>query len=149
MEKKEFKITIDAPRNKVWETLWNDATYREWTSLFAAGSRAETDWKKGSKVSFLDARNSGMVSTIVENKPNEFLSIKHLGIIKNGVEDLASDEARQWAGAYENYRLLSVNGKTELVVDMGGAEISGEFMDYFMNVWPKALDKLRQLAESN
>jgi len=32
---------------------------------------------------------------------------------------------------------------------MGGAEISGEFMDYFMNAWPKALDKLKQLAESN
>ena len=80
----EFDIDIDAPREKVWNTLWNKETYPEWTAAFAEGSRAETDWQKGSKVMFLDAKNSGMVSVIAENKPNEFMSIKHLGIIKNG-----------------------------------------------------------------
>ncbi len=52
MEKKQFKIKIAAPREKVWKILWGDNTYPAWTSAFAEGSRAETDWEEGSKVLF-------------------------------------------------------------------------------------------------
>ncbi len=61
METKEFKISINAPKEKVWDVLWNDPFYRAWTSVFAEGSHAETDWKKGSKVLFLDNKGRGMV----------------------------------------------------------------------------------------
>ncbi|SFD21866.1 Activator of Hsp90 ATPase homolog 1-like protein [Chitinophaga sp. CF118] len=143
----EFKITINAPREKVWNALWDDASYREWTSAFAEGSWADTDWKKGSKALFLGEKNSGMVSTIAENIPNEFMSIKHLGNVIDGVEDLESEEAKKWAGGFENYTLRTVDGKTELKIDMGGVDISQEFKDYFMDAWPKALQKLKELAE--
>jgi Activator of Hsp90 ATPase homolog 1-like protein len=146
MEKQEFKISIDASRNKVWDTLIGEESFRKWTSAFAEGSHAKTDWKKGSKALFLDSKNEGMVSTIAENIPNEFLSIKHLGIVKNGVEDLDSAETREWAGSLENYTLKTVNGKTELTIDM---DVTEEHKDYFKNTWPKALDKLKKLAEES
>ena len=144
----EFNINIEAPKEKVWKTLWNDQTYREWTSAFAEGSCAETDWEKGSRVLFTDGKGSGMVSTIVENKPNEFMSIKHLGTIKNGVEDLDSEENKQWAGALENYTLHESGGKTFLHVELSGLDIPKEFEDYFLQTWPKALDKLKALSEN-
>ena len=146
MEKQYFKVSIDAPREKVWEILWGKTSYPAWTSAFAEGSRAETDWKKGSKALFLDAKNEGMISTIAENKPNEFMSIKHLGIVKKGVEDLDSEKTKEWAGALENYTLKTVNGKTELTVDM---DITDEFKDYFLKTWPMALEKVKELAEKN
>lgn len=146
METKEFKISINAPKEKVWDVLWNDSSYRAWTSVFAEGSHAETDWKKGSKVLFLDNKGRGMVSVIAEKIPNEFMSFKHLGEVKDGVEDIISERVSQWAGALENYSLNTVNGKTELTVDMN---ITDEFIDYFLNTWPKALDKVKELAEKN
>jgi hypothetical protein len=146
METKEFKISINAPREKVWDVLWNDASYRAWTSVFAEGSHAETDWKKGSKVLFLDNKGRGMVSVIAEKIPNEFMSFRHLGEVKDGVEDTSSERVSQWSGALENYSLKTLNGKTELIVDMN---ITDEFMDYFLNTWPKALDKVKELAEKN
>ncbi len=146
MEKKEFKTTINAPKEKVWNILWGNTTYPEWTSVFAEGSRAETDWKKGSKTLFLDGKGNGMVSTIAENKPNEFMSIKHLGFVKNGVEDLNSEKVKEWAGALENYTLKAINGKTELIVDM---DITDEYKDYFEKTWPDALKKLKEMAEKN
>ena len=146
MEKKEFKTTINAPREKVWSLLWDNTTYPEWTSVFAEGSRAETDWKKGSKVLFLDGKGEGMVSTIAENKPNEFMSIKHLGFVKNGVEDTNSEKVKEWAGALENYTLKTIDGKTELIVDM---DIIDEYKDYFEKTWPNALKKLKEMAEKN
>ena len=95
---------------------------------------------------FLDGKNEGMVSTIAENKPNEFMSIKHLGMVKDGVEDTTSEKTKEWAGSLENYSLREVKGKTELTVDM---DVTDEYKDYFKETWPKALDKLKELAEKN
>ena len=146
MEKQEFKIAIDAPREKVWNVLWADDTYREWTSPFSPGSHAETDWKKGSKVLFLDGKGMGMVSTIAENIPNEYMSFEHRGVVKDGVEDTESEEVKKWAGAHENYTLKNVSGKTELVVDM---DINDEYKDMFTEIFPKALQKVKELSEHN
>jgi hypothetical protein len=144
MEKQGFNITIDAPRETVWDILWADTSYREWTSVFSEGSHAETDWKKGSKVLFLDGKGYGMVSSIAENIPNEFMSIRHLGVVKDGVEDLDSEKVREWAGAMENYTLKTVDGKTALTIEM---DMNDEYKSYFMDTWPKALDKIKELAE--
>lgn len=143
----QFNISIRAPKETVWNTLWSDHTYRQWTAPFAEGSSAQTDWQKGSKVLFLDGKGSGMVSMIDENIPNRFMGIKHLGIVKDGVEDLESDEVKQWAGSYENYTLEETNGQTQVHVEMGGADISAEFQDYFEKTWPMALQRLKELAE--
>ena len=145
MEKINFSTSINAPKEKVWKALWEDSNYRNWTSVFAEGSYAKTDnWKEGSKVLFLDGKGSGMVSMVAINKPNEFMSFKHLGIVKDGIEDVASKEVKEWAGAVESYTLNGRNGKTELTVEM---DITDEFKDYFTNTWPKALEKVKELSE--
>jgi len=147
MEKLNFSASINAPKEKVWKTLWEDASYRKWTAAFAEGSYAETDnWKEGSKVLFLDGKGSGMVSTVAANKPNEYMSFKHLGEVKNGVEDTTSEAVQNWSGASENYTLESTPNGTNLKVEM---DITEDFKDYFLEAWPKALDKLKELAEKN
>jgi hypothetical protein len=147
MEKLKFNITIDAPREKVWQTLWSDDTYRAWTSAFSEGSHVVTDnWKEGSKVLFLDGTGQGMVSSVAKNIPNEYMSIKHLGEVTNGVEDTTSEKVKAWAGAMENYTLRTVNGKTELFID---TDITEEYKDMLGKMWPNALDKLKKLSEKN
>lgn len=146
MEKMKFSININAPKEKVWQVLWEDASYRKWTSVFMEGSHAITDnWKEGSKVLFMDPKGNGMVSTVARNKPNEFMSFKHLGEVKDGVEDTSSDKVKGWSGAMENYTLKGANGKTELLVEM---DVTDDFKDYFVNTWPKALDKVKELGEA-
>jgi hypothetical protein len=146
METKEFKIVIDASKEKVWNTLWDDNSYREWTSVFAPGSHAQTDWRKGSKVLFLDGQGSGMVSVIEDAIPNEFMSFKHLGEVKDSIEDTESERVKKWSGALENYRLKEKDGKTELTVYMD-MDSSLDFMDFLLQTWPKALEKLKEVAE--
>lgn len=144
MERKQFTITINAPREAVWSILWNEATYPLWTAPFCEGSRAVTDWEKGSKVLFLSGENDGLSSVIAEKAPNEFMSFKHLGVVKKGVEAFDEESTKGWAGAMENYTLKPANGGTEVVVDI---DITKEYEDYFMTTWPKALEKLKELAE--
>ena len=85
-----------------------------------------------------------MVSRIEENVTNEFMSFKHLGMVKNGVEDMDSEEVQKWKGAMENYTLKDVNGKTELIIDI---DIAEDHSDYFQTTWPKALEKVKEMAE--
>lgn len=144
MEKLVFSTSINATPEKVWNILWTDATYRKWTSAFMEGSYAVTDWKEGSKVLFLDGKGMGMVSRIAVNRPNEYMSIEHLGEVKDGVEDTTSDRVKAWAGAHENYTLKKINDQTELTIDM---DITEEYKEMFAQIWPKALANVKQLSE--
>ena len=146
MQKINFSTKINATKEKVWKILWDDETYRKWTSVFTPGSYAESDWKEGSKILFLDGNGSGMVSKIETNRPNEFISFKHLGEVKNGVEDTESDKVKGWAGAHENYTLKQVNGITELSVDI---DMNDEYKEMFMKIFPKALEQVKILSEND
>jgi hypothetical protein len=149
MDKLHFSIVIDSPKEKVWNTMLEDKTYRIWTEQFTPGSYYKGDWSKGSKILFLGpdpktGKEGGMVSRIAENKIYEFISIEHLGIVHDGNEDTTSDAVKQWAGSLENYTFIDINGKTELLVDI---DINDEYKDVFSDMWPKALQKLKELAE--
>ncbi|PWS31545.1 SRPBCC family protein [Pedobacter paludis] len=141
MDKIKISIEINAPAEKVWAVLLGKDSYPEWAAVFAEGSKAETDWQKGSKALFLDSNNEGMVSRIADNIPNEFMSIEHLGMIKDGKEDLN----HEWSGAKENYNLSEKDGKTELLITM---DSNAEMQAYFEETWPKALDKIKLLSEN-
>jgi uncharacterized protein YndB with AHSA1/START domain len=145
MQKINFSTTINAPKEKVWQTLWDDSSYRKWTSAFSEGSYAETDnWKEGTEVKFLDPNGCGMVSRIATNRENEFMSFEHLGEVKDGVIDKDSDKVKQWAGAKENYTLKEASGVTILDIEMDTAE---EYKDMFSQMWPKALLNIKELSE--
>lgn len=145
MQKINFSTSINAPKEKVWEILWNLDAYKAWTSAFAEGSQAKTDdWKEGSKVLFVDPKGNGMVSMVAVNKPNEYMSFEHLGEVHEGVEDITSDRVKGWSGSTENYTLKDDSGSTNLLVDM---DIPDEFKEMFEKMWPIALEKVKALAE--
>jgi hypothetical protein len=149
MQQIRFSTLINAPREKVWHTALDDATYREWTTAFNEhGSWYEGDWNEGSKILFLgpdkDGKIGGMVSRIHTSRPHEFVSIEHLGMIQDGVEDTTSDAVKQWAPSFENYTFNTRDGGTEMIVEM---DINDEYREVFEQMWPRALQKLKALAE--
>lgn len=146
----DFKIEINAPREKVWDVLFGEKTYPIWTKAFSESSSVETDWKKGSKALFLDGSGKGMVSRIADNVPNEFMSIEHLGMYDNGLEDYESEQVKNWAGAKENYTLTDLDGKTHLFVymEMDETEKNKPMIEMFAGMWPNALASVKELAES-
>jgi hypothetical protein len=151
MEKLRQTIFINAPRERVWDVMLSDDTYRQWTSAFNPGSYYKGDWKKGSKILFLGpdpdgSGEGGMVSRIRENRPPEFISIEHLGIVQNGVEDTESAEAKKWAPAYENYTFAAKNGGTELTIEM---DIEATEKQNFETMWKDALSRLKGIAETS
>lgn len=149
MKKINKSIFIDAPREKVWDSMLNKDTYEQWTKAFNPTSRFEGDWSEGSKMLFFGTDESGkneggMVSRIAKHVPHEYISIEHLGIIENGIEDTTSEKAKSWAPAFENYTFKEKDGGTELTVDM---DLDDENKDSFEGMWDEALKKLKEIAE--
>ena len=107
MEKLRYSVTINAPVQDVWTTMLNDATYREWTSVFNSDSSYEGDWSQGSEIRFLgpdgDGSLAGMIATVEENRPNELISLRYIGQIVNGEDDTTSEAAKAFMGAHEKY----------------------------------------------
>ena len=150
MQKLNFSIVINAPKEKVWHAMLDDRPYREWTRAFNPGSYYKGDWSRGSKMLFLGpdpetGQEGGMVSRIAENRPYEYISIEHIGIIQNGIEDTASEAARKMAPAFENYTFKEKDGATEVLVDMDAED---EYAEMFNKMWPEGLQRLKKIAEA-
>ncbi len=73
-----------------------------------------------------------------------YISIEHLGLVNDGLEDTTSEEAKVWAGFHENYTFKDAQGATEVLVDL---DITDEFKEMFEGLWPKALQALKELTE--
>lgn len=139
-----FDIHIAAPREHVWRTTLYSPTYERWTATFSEGSRYEGSWEAGTPIRFLGPDGGGMVAAIAEHRPAEFVSICHLGMIQNGVEDTTSEAVRAWAPCFENYTFLDEAGGTRLRVD---CDVFGTYEDWMREIWPKALLALKTVCE--
>ena len=148
MEKLHFSVNIKAPAAKVFHTVTDDKLYREWTAEFNPTSSFEGSWDKGSKIRFVginkDGKREGMVANIVENIPNKQISIRHLGLVSDDKEITEGPLVDGWANAMEEYFLEEKNGMTTFKVAVDSKE---DFKDYFEETWPKALNKLKEVAE--
>jgi len=146
METLSFDIEINAPTEKVWKTLWEEDSYKKWTSIFSEGSYAVSDWNEGSKIYFLSKEGEGMNSIIAKKIPNKHMAFKHLGMMKDGKEVPNTDEVNSWSGAMEEYFLdVWPNNTTLLTVKM---DVTDDFKNYFIETFPKALNEVKKLAEA-
>ena len=86
-------IEMQAPRERVWDVLVQDETYRQWAAGFMPGSYAETDWQAGSKVAFRDPNGTGVIGRIVTSERPECLDIEYDGLLVDGRDDIESADA--------------------------------------------------------
>lgn len=151
MQKLQFIKEINATAQKVYETmlgLKDKSTYEYWTSAFNPTSTYEGSWEKGSKMYFVgeyeNGKKGGMISEIEEHQPSRFVSIRHYGILDGETEITTGEQVEKWAGGHENYLYQENNGITTVTVDIDAVE---EYLDYFKNTYPAALDKLKEISE--
>lgn len=139
------EIVIDAPVEKVWELLWDDKSYREWTKYFSPGSNYKSDWQVGGKTFFLDeSQENGMVSTIEELEEPVRVIFKHLGMLENGKEIMFSKELSVWTGSLEKYFLEPLGDKTKLSCDV---QTSNEYEKEHQEGFEKGFNWIKQAAE--
>ncbi|MFN3405963.1 MAG: SRPBCC domain-containing protein [Cytophagaceae bacterium] len=153
MKRLKFTKDIKASAEKIYRAMLGlDSlnTYKEWTAAFNPTSTIEGSWEKGSKMYFIGTdetgKKGGMVSEIAENKPAQFVSIRHYGIFDDGKEITSGPEVEKWANSFENYTFEEKQGYTTVIVDIDVVE---EYLDYFQTTYPDALEKLKSIVEKS
>lgn len=134
-------------------------TYSIWCAEFNPDSRStadsffekdhDGDFVANEKIKFLGRDEKGevggMSSRVKEVKKYEFISFEHLGYIVNGVEDTESDYIKSIMPSYENYTFIKIDeNKTIVKVDV---ESDPKYTEMFTVMWPKALNKLKEICE--
>lgn len=124
------------------------STYEQWTAMFNPTSTYEGGWNKGDKILFVGTdekgEKGGMVSEIAEHIPNQFVSIRHNGILTGGKEITEGPEVEQWAGGLENYSFKENHGITAVIVEVDATD---DFIDYMNEKYPIALNRLKEICE--
>lgn len=143
-----FETEINCSPEIVYKTMLDKERFKDWTSDFNTTSRFEGSWEKGSKMRFLgtnkDGTTGGMLSIVRENIPERFVSIEHLGIVQNDEEITSGPEVDRWKGT-ESYTFTPMSGGTLLFIDM---ECNKEFKSYFEETYPRALERLKTICET-
>lgn len=142
-----FTTTIDAPKQKVWDTMLGKETYPKWIGAAWPGSGFSGDWSEGSEMRFEGEGGGGTAARITESRRPEFLSAEHYAVInEDGTFDQDSDMAKDWIGSTESYTFSEKNGKTELLVELS---VPPDWVSEFEGNWPKGLQALKELAEQS
>ncbi|WP_194776252.1 SRPBCC family protein [Pararhodonellum marinum] len=152
MQRKQFKIGINAPVEKTFDCmlgLSDKKTYEQWTAEFNPTSTYEGSWEKGSKILFIgtddEGNRGGMIANIASHIPNQFVSIHHYGLLEGDNEILEGPKVAQWAGGTEDYTFEVKGNRTIVTVEV---DVIDEFSDYFETTYPKALEKLKEIVEA-
>jgi uncharacterized protein YndB with AHSA1/START domain len=142
MKELQFSIAINASTQKVWDTLWQDETLREWAGIIDPGTYMVGDLKEGNEVQFISSENGYGVTSLVEKLVvGEFLLLRHRADTQ---DEGQRERENEWTGGEEKYALTEKDGVTTLSVSFG---VPPELEEYFETNYPKALERVRVLAE--
>lgn len=143
MNELEFTVEINASKQKVWNTLWQDETFRQWAGLVDPGTYMKGELRQGNEVEFISAENGyGVTSLVAEVVPTEHLLLKHQADTQDSGEQ---EREKEWTGGEESYRLKQASNVTTLTVTFG---VPAAQEEYFKENYPKALMRVKELAEN-
>lgn len=144
MKEMRFQVEVHATKEKVWDTLWQDETFRQWASIIDPGTYRVGDLIEGSEVQFISSENGyGVTSKVVKLKKYEYIVLKHTADTqKSGREE----RDKEWTGGRESYELVERDGLTILTLV---CDIPIEMAEYFRLQYPKALLVVKELAEKH
>jgi hypothetical protein len=142
MNEIQFSIAINASKERVWATLWEDITFRDWAGIIDEGTYIKGAVKEGHEIQFISSVNGYGVTSLVERlDPNAFVLFRHSA---DTMENGQQEREKEWTGGTESYSLNEKNGVTVLVVK---TDVPQEQEELFNIRLPKALERIKTLAE--
>ncbi len=141
MKEMQFEIEINTSKEQVWNALWQDETFREWAGIIDPGTHIVGELIEGNQVQFISENGYGVTSLVEKLTENQFLLLRHEADTQDNGK---SERAHEWTGGAETYSLAEKDGITTLTVSFG---VPSKMEDYFAINYPKALNRVKVLAE--
>ena len=144
MKELQFSVDIHATKERVWDTLWQDKTLRQWAGIIDPGTYMIGELKEGHEVQFISAENGYGVTSLVERlMPGEFLLLRHHADTQSSGKQ---EREKEWTGGKESYSLAEKDSITTLITAF---DVPPDLEEYFIVNYPKALEQVKILAEES
>lgn len=142
MKKLQFSIEINASKESVWATLWDDTSFRDWANIIDEGTYMKGAMEEGKEIQFLSSVNGYGVTSLIEKLDlNAFVLFRHSADTQaNGQQE----REKEWTGGAESYSLTEKNRITTLTVN---TEVPEELEELFRVRLPQSLVRIKTLAE--
>ena len=137
----QFVVEIRASKERVWDVLWADETFRQWAGIIDPGTYMTGELKEGAEVQFISGNGYGVTSLVASVIPNEYLLLKHQADTQDTGARLRDKE---WTGGEESYSLAEKDGITTLT---NAFDVPPNLEEYFNDAYPKALHRVKELSE--
>ena len=137
----QFSIEIEASREKVWQTLFDDKTFRDWGSIIDEGQYMVGELAEGNEVQFISSEGLGVTSFVEKLIPHEYIAFKQ---VADTMDSGKQEREKEWTGGKESFELAETNGITNLTVNI---DIPPGLEEIFQDRFPKALERVKILAE--
>lgn len=142
MKEMQFSVVINASKEKVWSTLWEDVTFRDWARLIDEGTYIQGTMEEGNEIQFISSLSGYGVTDMIERLiPNEYVLFRHRA---DTIESGKQIRTNEWTGGSESYTLIEENGVTTLIVK---TDVPAEQEETFNVRFPQALMRIKTLAE--
>jgi hypothetical protein len=142
MKEMQFSVVINASKEKVWSTLWEDVTFRDWARLIDEGTYIQGTMEEGNEIQFISSVSGYGVADLIERLiQNEFVLFRHSADTFESGKQLRTNE---WTGGSESYSLIEEYGITTLIVK---TDVPAEQEETFSVRFPLALERVKNLAE--
>lgn len=142
-----FNMKINAPKQKVWDIMFEPELYRAWRVAFSPNSHYEGKLEQGERIKIFDPDVGGAFASIEELEKYSSIFLRYVSIIsKDNQEDTQSDVAKAWMITTEKYTFSQSEGITILTIEI---KTHDDFAEMFSKSWQLALKKLKDLVESN
>lgn len=139
-------IEINASKEKVWEVLWSDRTFRDWASIIDEGTYREGALQEGHEIHFISSVSGyGVASKVEDFILYKKVSLRQIADVKIDKDGVIEKRDQQWTGGIESYELEESNGKVTLSVTQ---DVPQELVEYFETKLPQALERVKVLAET-
>ena len=95
MQQMQFTIEIRAPKEKVWHTLFDDKTFRDWGNIIDEGQYMKGVIKEGNEVQFISASGLGVTSFVEKCSPYEYVSFRQ---VADTMDSGKREREKEWTG---------------------------------------------------
>ena len=147
MKTLNYSITINKPREFVFDKMIDKSVYADWAKAWGEGMTFEGEWKQGEYVCFFDTSRTGTKVIVNDIVAPEHIKMTHVAMVEDGtVEVTEVDEVMQkWFGAKEEYYFSDAgDGTTLLEIRI----VADEMFEEMMQAWDPALVYFKEICES-
>ena len=143
-----YSIKINKPTDVVFSKMTDKSVYPQWAKAWGEGMNYQGEWKEGEHIAFFDQSQGGTKVHIEKLVPNELIQTTHVAMVNTEAAEieLSDDMMKKWIGSQENYFFTAEDDDiTTLEVVM----VTDEAFEEMMQAWPKALQYLKEICESD